>query len=467
MNNSKLIRTLRILDAKELKRLLQFLKSPFYNSNPNIVKLYMLLRSHHPDFSSLKLTREKVFKKVFPDWKYEHQKMLNLMSDFTALLEKYMVVLQLEKEELEQKKLLVRSYSERPNCYDVFVKKNKEVEKYLDDLPYRDEIYFREKQELNLRYFGHPGTDMHTDGKEALRSAAEYSKAHQILSNVKIESALNAWKNTVGGRKNIGKIDEFLAVNTAAFSIYKKLNHLQIAGVDEEGVVDIASGFKAKINVFRIDDKVNILKILLNYSNRFVNQGKLKFITLSFELYKTGLDYNCLMVQGKLKETTYHNIVTFGTLNNEFNWTKEFIENYLESLDAKVRNDAYALAMGQWFFAKEEYGKVVEVLQHSFNETLDVLKSKTLIVRSWYELFRRDTKYFELLIAQLEAFEKYTRRNKTVSPRIVEGLLKFIGFTKKLTLIHLSNEDVGSIKSEIVKEKNVALKSWLLKKVVK
>ena len=87
MHDSKLIRYLKILDEAELKRLLYFLKSPFYNANPHILKLYMLLRPEHPGFSSPKLTRERLFKKLFRDRAYDHQKMLNLMTrlGFTIL----------------------------------------------------------------------------------------------------------------------------------------------------------------------------------------------------------------------------------------------------------------------------------------------------------------------------------------------------------------------------------------------
>lgn len=146
MQQSKLIRQLKILSPAELKRLFQFLKSPFYNANPAMVKLYLLLRAHYPEFDSKVLSKEKVFRKLFPDRTYDHQKLLNLMSDFMAILEQYLIVLQLEKDELEQKKLLLQSYLERPDCYEIFEKKVWELDNFLDAQPFRDESYFQEKK---------------------------------------------------------------------------------------------------------------------------------------------------------------------------------------------------------------------------------------------------------------------------------------------------------------------------------
>ncbi|HRI79086.1 MAG TPA: hypothetical protein PLR06_06065, partial [Cyclobacteriaceae bacterium] len=203
MHQSKLLRQLRILTPPELKRLLRFLKSPFYNATPAIVKLYLLLREYYPEFASPVLTKERVFRKMFPGKAYDHQKLLNLMSDFTTLLEQYLVALQLEKEEMEQKKLLVQAYSERPDCYDVFEKKLWELDKSLNAQPYRDELYFQEKKNLNLLYFGHPATDMVAGGREALQNALRYFETFKALSAAKLQCSWNSWDNAVGVRKTI------------------------------------------------------------------------------------------------------------------------------------------------------------------------------------------------------------------------------------------------------------------------
>ncbi|MBV6441756.1 MAG: hypothetical protein DYG98_15695 [Haliscomenobacteraceae bacterium CHB4] len=464
MHHSKLVRQLRILTAPELKRLLQFLKSPFYNANPAIVKLYLLLREHHPEFASPALAKEKVFRKIFPGRAYDHQKLLNLMSDFTALLEQYLVALQLEKEEIKQKKLLVQAYSERPDCYDVFEKKVWELDKTLDAMPYRDELYFREKKDLNLLYFGHPGTDMVTNGREALINALKNFEAFKTLTAAKLQCSLNAWENAVGAAKTVANASNGVDTSNPLLILYKKLAVLQDTHDSTADLGELVGLFITHIRTFRPDDQSNVLKILLNYCNRLINKGKTEFVSTSFELHKTGLEYDCFLVNGKLNEQIFHNIVTAGTRCREFDWTRHFMENYQYALDASVRENALALAMGQWYFEQQEYTKAIEILNHTFSEPQDIYKSKGLTIRAWCELYWKDDSYFDLLLAQLDAFDKYLRRNRNVAPRLSEGMLKFTGYTRKLALLKWDGKYATSLKTEIMKESNVAFKNWLLSK---
>lgn len=467
MQQSKLIRQLRILSPAELKRLFQFLKSPFYNANPAMVKLYLLLRAHYPEFDSKVLSKEKVFRKLFPDRTYDHQKLLNLMSDFMAILEQYLIVLQLEKDELEQKKLLLQSYLERPDCYEIFEKKVWELDNFLDAQPFRDESYFQEKKDLNLLFFGHPGTEMASDGQEALQNALRYSEASKALLSAKLHCSWNAWENVVGARKaiNLSSLSDYYK-NNPLLILYEKLAVLQSHPDIAESLQDLVQMFTTHVRSFRQNDQSNMLKILLNFCNMEVNRGKTEFIGTSLSLYKSGLELGSFLYKGRLKESTFHNIVTFGTLNREFEWAQSFIETYQHLLDANVREGALALAMGQWYCEKEDFEKAVEVLNYSFSEPLDIYKAKATTIRAWGEIFWNDDSYFDFLIAQLDALEKYVRRNQDVTPSLSSGMLKFVIYTRRLVFLKWEGKDFLELKNELKAEPNVVLKSWLLKKAV-
>lgn len=464
MQNSKLVRTLQVLSPEELKRLGKFLQSPFYNANPAIVKLYRLLRSYYPDFDAPKLVEEKMFKRLFPNRAYDHPKMLNLMSDFTALLEKYLIVLQLEAEETQQKKLLLQAYAQRPDCYPIFAKKLSGMDNHLEALPYRNEHFYREKMELNLQFFSHPGTGMVKAGMDSLRNALEYFEAYKSLAGAKLQCARNDWSHAVGARRSIDKVQENPVLANPVYVLYKKLDSLQRESGDKAALLQLVRHFIDHIQVFDPDDKSNVLKILLNHSNRLINKGDPDSIKTSLELYKTGLAYDCFLVQGKMKESTFFNIVTAGTRCREFEWVAHFMQTYQGLLDARVRADALALAKGQWHLDKQEYLKATEILQHSFAEPQSIVKSKVLLIRCWCELYWEDASYLELLLSQLDAFDKHMWRNKAIAPRLVKGVQHFIGFTRKLALHKVEGKAMPELRSAILQEQNVILKDWLLSK---
>ena len=462
MQNSKLVRSLKILNAKELKRLLQFLKSPFYNANPSIVKLYLSLRTYYPDFDSPKLAKEKVFKKIFPDRNYNHQKMLNLMSDFNSLLEKYLTVLQLEKEELEQKKLLLRAYSERPDCYNAFEKQFQDVNKKLEALPYRDDIYFYEKQNLFLKFYSHPGTDMQNENYNTLFHATNNFKSYKELAELKLKCALTARSNIISTKR----IKEQMAIDNPVINLYKKLYELQINEV-AINLKGLSSYFISNIHLLRLTDRNNVLKILLNHCTRLANKGLSEFGETSFLLYKIGLENNCLIFNNKMGDITFSNIVTTSVYCKEFEWATKFIDKYQSVLDDKHRKDAVAMAMGNLYFHKGEYQLAIQVLQHEFNTLLDNIKSRSILIRAWYEIFLNDYSYYDLLQAQLDAFEKFIRRNKVVHSTMKQSTINFILYSKKIALHKLEGKSMKTLNTKIKNLNNLLLKGWLLEKSIK
>ncbi len=67
--------------------------------------------------------------------------------------------------------------------------------------------------------------------------------------------------------------------------------------------------------------------------------------------------------------------------------------------------------------AVEAQQSVMEFLliNHPFNKPLQIIKAKSLLIRTYFEQFLQDGSYYELVIAQTYAFEKYIRRSKDIS----------------------------------------------------
>ncbi|MEM9822801.1 MAG: hypothetical protein AAF985_17100 [Bacteroidota bacterium] len=463
MQKSKLINALRILQPDEIKQLLPFLQSPYFNRNSNVVKMYRVLLPHYPAFNARQLSRESVFKKIFPGKPYAHQQMLNLMSKFNALLEKYLIIRQLEQSQLQEEKLLLHAYAERSGCFDLFEKKVDRFHQSLDTLPFRDELYFLEKKELYLLYYGHPDTPLQKGDKGTLDLAIQNFADYKAMMDIKLKCAANARRNTIvdeqGKRKKVHPSDS----EKHLLSLYEKLEKFQR---DEAEIhyKDVLTQFKSTIHLLRKKDQRNIFFILINYCIRETNRGNADYFPIAFELNQLGLTHGCLLVHGKITETTFHNIVTASTSCRAFKWTKNFMDTYQHKLDIKVKADALALAYGFWYFEQKKYHQAIEVLQYSFREPIHAFKSKSLLIRSWFELWLSQETYFDLLLTQLESFEKYTRRDRALTSKLKTAFVKFILFTKKILNAARDKKLMKAIQSEIQREPNLVLKKWLLEK---
>ena len=431
MYKSKLVRTLRILTASEMKQLLFFLQSPYFNTNSNIVKLYKVLQRYHPGFASPRLAKEEVFKKLFPSRPYAHQQLLNLMSEFYALLEKYLVILQLEKKEMLQNRLLLEAYAERPNCYVFFEKKYDLLNREMDTLPFRDDIYFSLKKELSLMYYAHPDTNMQTGDKGTFYKAVEYFEAQKKLTDIKLKCALNARINTVNETHKRNINDFQLLSENPLFNLYAQLELFQ-RSEEAVDIEELVNGFKSSIHLLRSDDKRNVMKILLNHSNRHANIGHMNYSYISLELYKLGLEHDCFLENKRMSKNIFTNIVSIGAMCRDFNWTEKFIKEYQNTLDNNIKEDAVKISLCVWHFERKEFDEAIDAARHSFSEPMDVLKSKIIQIKSWFELWQKNESYFDILIAQLDAFEKFIRRDKLIRANVKDATLKSISYTRKL-----------------------------------
>ena len=91
------------------------------------------------------------------------------------------------------------------------------------------------------------------------------------------------------------------------------------------------------------------------------------------------------------------------------------------------------------------------------------------MVRSLYELFLKDHSLFNLLISQIEAFEKFLHRSKLISVRLKEADLNNLALVKKLTTGIFQKKDKSKLKESLMesinKRQNVVGKKWLTEKV--
>lgn len=431
MHDSKLIRYLKILDEAELKRLLYFLKSPFYNANPHILKLYMLLRPEHPGFSSPKLTRERLFKKLFRDRAYDHQKMLNLMSDFTQLLEKYMIALQLEKEEDMQDQLLLTSFGERPEGYAAFEKTAERIGQKRDALPYRDTGYYRRKFQLEQQYFNHPATDKFELSKDRYDDAMEQLDRWFILEKLLLSCEMKAREKPLSEEYEIWLLPEIRAglphypMQDAITGVYLEMLDL-LEKEEPDSYYRLKALFMENLTRFTRQQQQNVLQSLINYTIREGNRGNKPFLQENLALYRLGLESGLFQEGGLLNDMVYISVVNVANRAGETAWCGHFIRDFEPALEQSIRKDASALARALWLYASQKPEETMALLQKvEFLNIYYQIQARVLMIKVCFEAFRKDDHYQELVVSLADAFRQFLRRNKRVSRSQKEALLNF------------------------------------------
>ena len=148
MKKTKLLQLLQILSVEDLRQIQKILKSPYFTSNSNLLTLFKLLRSHHPDFESHRLQKEIVFKKIFPSLPYSDIKLRNLFSEFTQLIENFLIDKEVQANTTQKSKLLLSALYKR-KAVNLFEKELQKTRKQLLVMPYRDVIFYQDMYELD------------------------------------------------------------------------------------------------------------------------------------------------------------------------------------------------------------------------------------------------------------------------------------------------------------------------------
>lgn len=464
MHNSKLLKLIAGLQSKEIHWLQKFLASPFYNTNKELIDLFQYIKKYYPSLATPKLSKEMTFKKLYPNEKFDPQKMRKAMYSLASLVEEFLVAQQLKNKPFEKKKTLLKALSDR-NIYEQFQKQTKEMIADLDALPYRDTIYCKEIFELNFNYSKHTETDKQVLNAEVLKRAAEHLDAFYALQKQQLDFAVKSHEKLFKSKVKLASLKQVKTTleEYPIYQVYQLIIQSFSNPDDAELYSTIESLLKNEISRLGRDDKNLVLRILLNHSSAQINKGLDLYFSRMLSLYKFGLEEELLIENNLISETTFTNIVTVGSHEKDFEWVEGFIQKYKSKLPISVQEDATCFGLGLMFYQKKDYAKTIDlILNHSFSKPLHILQSKTILLRAYFDQYLQDDSYYELLIAQANAFEKFIRRNDLISKVKKEGYLNFVLFARKIINGHWQNKLDRDLYEKLKNTEPVLLKFWLL-----
>ncbi|MEO1628159.1 MAG: hypothetical protein AAFV25_23620, partial [Bacteroidota bacterium] len=442
--------------------------------NQHIVRLFEYLRKYHPSLDHPQMDKELVFKKLFPKEAFDVQRLRLLMHRLARLVESFLVTRHLQTDSFHREKILAKELGRR-NLYDLFQKKTLDLLDQLEEENFRDQHYYKQRIELYWDLYGHPHTNKQVFEMDTLYLAMDNLDAYFSLSKVQFAASIRERMNTLAEDNSIRFYEEVLEVGHQSFEsrnqlfeLFVSLNQLQGPQKQHELYEQLSKAFLLSFDRIRPQTQRDILLILLNFCLRKFNRGHSAYARQCFEHYKFGLEKGLLKGEYDLTETTFSNIVKLGATFGEFDWTEQFIQQYEDSLDENIREDAVTLSLSVASFFKADYNRTIELLAtHRFAKMLQSLSAKGLLLRSYLELLLSDDSYFDLLNAQINNYEKYIRNNQRLASDKVEGYLNFAKFIRRIANSKYQDKKRERIQLQLEDCQNVILKSWLLKKMKK
>ncbi|HFA49276.1 MAG TPA: hypothetical protein ENJ95_09690 [Bacteroidetes bacterium] len=476
IRSSKLAQVLQLLTASEYKSFGKWLHSPWCNSNKKLTELYRLLEKKHPLFDAMHLTREYLFKKLYPEKTYDDKWMRNLKSAMVAQAEKFLAHQRLENDKPMAKRLLAKEYLERHRddwyekqagaiIRELEKKETKETEDYLQLALIHEELYYR------------PGSPQQAHvGHTPLQIAGIYLDTFFSISKWRHITELNERQVFLSEKNNV--VEKIKLINSLVenmdipvIGVYQGRHELSRA-LTKKNYFQFKEKVFAQFESLPIQDRKLLLFYLINSSVRLWLNGHTNMLPELLDIYKFGLKKGLVVNNGRISARTFSNIVTAANSLSDFNFSNKFIKKYTPCLAPGQQGDGKSWALSHSYFKQENYSACIGLLaNYNFQDNYFNSMGRVLLFQCHFEPCLRDGSGYLFFYDYSLAFERFIRRSKIYTEKRKKAYLNLIIYCRKLLLTKndntLSKQYLENMLKKINAENNIQAKKWLVNMAVK
>lgn len=484
MTNSKLIRLLKALDKIEFKELEKFVASPFFKAGKSVEQVFKVLKQYYPEFDEKKISKEVLFKKLYPGEKYlpesADNKLKIIFSRFYKVCLDFLVQLELNGDRSRQNYYLLNQL--KLKRLDVEFEKVYAESLQESELMKGSPIDFIDKAYLaGVRKTYAMRKDNYRETFDYSFDMREYFVISALINCFKHDSEKIVMASYSLGARNtlMSSLFENLDIEGLLDSMKKNndrfypyiLTYYTIA-LMQKNPGDISHYIKLKqimtdygSSYGRIE-KFAIAVIMESYcAKNYDGTGKDIYSAEQFELYKYMIDNKIYKVTGDESFNTilFRNMINCAFRNKQFDWLKMLSDKYSDELlpnhRSNMRNyiDALISLHGKDF--TKTLNHINQIDYEVFHNKADI---RVLLLMVHYELDN-----LEQVHSGIDAIVQFTKTTSKMSAVVKEQVKNFTRYLKHLTKLKEQNlnSDASYLKKQISEEKCIMNKDWLLEKL--
>lgn len=482
MHKTSFLEILRVLDKEELKRFESFLSSPYFNTRNNVIKLFEIVKKYAPEFDHKLLDKEELWKKLFPDKKYNYGIIKNIIYDITKLAERFLEVEVLNSDEMQRMKNLLSKLSDK-HLEAIFLNKYNSFEKNFLKSSKFYYGYFEDYTELKKYRFVVETFNPKIRSKLFSTGIAELmifdfmSKFSINFNNVYVEES----------EHNEVPDNEFIRLFSKAVFTNKELDKFletYSAGQDKnyKTAIIFFRLMKCYLNPQSIDIYFEFKNALFE-NDRYISESAMRGLYASLG---SALD-NCKDVSNINKNRELYDIIyhmaekniftsedgkvipslyilavkTSGYLK-EYHFIERLIKDFLPLTDKKFRDNFYQFSLAYLYYSKNEYDKSLEC---SNKISIDSFQMK-FFLRNLQIILSYEKNDYNMFLYLNDSYRHFLSKNKSVSESYKKSNMKFLNYTNSLFKIRESDDksEIGFIKNSLPGDV-VVNKYWLIEKL--
>ncbi len=424
------------LSKLQMRRFEDWLSSPFFNKQENLIALWAYLKDFWPELEHQKLEDTVVFALIFGHKSsFDAARLNHLYSYLLEQLGAYLAWESATTDKFWLRGQTIRQFRRQglsPKHLQYLLRRQKE-EIEQDDK--RDAThYFRSYEfyeEQDALFLTAPTRSQDPN----LQLKSDYLDYFYIYSKLKIACDMvsrNIVINADFHCELLPQIQDYLRQNPQLNEMPGILLYSLILEMLRSGKAEDYQALKMKleteITYFSKEEALLLYDYAQNYCIRRINSGETDYYQEFLDLYKTQLSAGILLRNGFLEEWDYKNIVTAGVRIGDYDWTEHFIEENKNYLKPELRENAYIYNLANLYYETARYKEALRLLhQVEFTDPSYHLGAKIIQLKSYYET--QEWTAFEALV---RAYREYVRRSKQLSDYRKEANLNFLKLAQKI-----------------------------------
>jgi hypothetical protein len=443
MLSNQTIQILQSFDKNEIKRLGEFIKSPYFNTSKQIEKIFDVIQKAYPDFSKNILSYEKIFKKLYPSEIYNEKRIKNLYADFSSLLKKFLAHEHLSANKLMTDVCITTSLTSR-NLNKI---SEKFIEKSLKDnddgrLSISDRFHYL--YPLNVNHTHNLGHLREHGSPEYLKSDMELIEKltiffltnilqlsfYDVMNNKVFKMAENPILKEVANSINIEKILNYFEKTGHEYTSYLKIHYLfwyySEHEFDEEKYLLLKKEIMQTIRkVKKRDQNQFIIRIIHILISKLITQNRkyyadvIEFAELIRELQiYPDEDVNAFM------NGPFRDIFIAAISLKKYDWAENFVNDYINFMSKELRDDTENFCRGILAFRR---GKYEDSLGY-FNEVKMIDIVEKLNIRFYYIMNYIELQSYESALSALQSFRQFTSESDIIPEMFLERVQTSLKF---------------------------------------
>lgn len=478
MADNNLILILKSMNKKEFKELSLFVKSPFYNTNKNVIKLCGLIMQQSDLLNSGKIDLRYFHSKIYRNKPYKEENMKTLVHLLTRLAEKYLSYTEFIKSPGEEKLKLMRAYDTR-NVEKLYRKLEKSEGEELEKISSMNlNILYRKMwyEKARIDYYSTRAIE-----KELHQAEIKLSEITIAVFFIEMFRQFNMfWRldyidyeidsefvTPVMKSIDIDRIDnmfrsgsyKYYPLFEAYYCLYRSIDE------DEEKSGLFLDKFKTilgdKNSQIEKSEQFVLSTIMVNFIHYLYMKDFKKYEKPLFEAFRILLSLYKYSGEKHLRLTIYTNMLRFGIQLKEYEWSREFILNFSPLLEENQRENMFNYGWCFLSFALKDYEKALEYESKIDYSTMQMkYYMRDVRLCSLYELGE-----YESALNLVDSYRHFIKKEKNFKGEMKKGYKEFVEHANELIKMKLGSRKIH--RDELIKKINNSAtmrKAWLLAK---